>query len=61
MEIVQRESFPLIGEKFPSIEVQTPTTQGIKKIPEDYQGKWFGLFSHPGDFTPVCTTEFLYN
>ncbi len=57
MEIVNRETFPLIGEKFPSIEVQT--TQGPKKIPEDYQGKWFVLFSHPGDFTPVCTTEFV--
>lgn len=57
MEIVEKERFPLIGEKFPSIEVET--TQGPKKIPEDYAGKWFVLFSHPGDFTPVCTTEFI--
>ncbi|MDI6604626.1 MAG: peroxiredoxin [Thermoanaerobacteraceae bacterium] len=47
----------LLGEKFPSIEVMT--THGKKRIPEDYAGKWFVLFSHPGDFTPVCTTEFV--
>jgi len=47
----------LLGEKFPSMEVTT--TQGKKKLPEDYAGKWFILFSHPGDFTPVCTTEFV--
>jgi peroxiredoxin (alkyl hydroperoxide reductase subunit C) len=47
----------LLGEKFPSMEVKT--THGMKKLPEDYTGKWFVLFSHPGDFTPVCTTEFI--
>lgn len=47
----------LLGEKFPSMEVKT--THGMKKLPEDYAGKWFILFSHPGDFTPVCTTEFI--
>ena len=50
-------SFPLLGESFPSIEVQT--THGPKKFPEDYKGKWVVLFSHPADFTPVCTTEFV--
>ena len=45
---------PLIGEKFPEMDVVT--TQGSKKLPDDYKGKWFVLFSHPGDFTPVCTT-----
>jgi len=35
------------------------TTHGVKKIPRDYSGKWLVLFSHPGDFTPVCTTEFV--
>ncbi|MCT4611749.1 MAG: peroxiredoxin [Clostridia bacterium] len=49
-------SLPALGENFPSMEVET--THGIKNIPEDYKGKWFVLFSHPGDFTPVCTTEF---
>jgi len=48
---------PLLGEKFPEMEVKT--THGIKKLPDDYSGKWFVLFSHPGDFTPVCTTEFV--
>ena len=49
--------FPLIGEKFPDMEVVT--TLGPKKLPGDYAGKWFVLFSHPADFTPVCTTEFV--
>ncbi len=49
--------FPLIGEQFPELEVKT--TQGVKKLPEEYKGKWFVLFSHPADFTPVCTTEFV--
>ncbi|MHA1145932.1 MAG: peroxiredoxin [Candidatus Helarchaeota archaeon] len=47
---------PLIGDKFPEMEVTT--THGKKKLPDDYSGKWFVLFSHPADFTPVCTTEF---
>jgi peroxiredoxin (alkyl hydroperoxide reductase subunit C) len=35
-----------------------PTTHGFKKL-EDYRGQWLVLFSHPADFTPVCTTEFI--
>lgn len=48
---------PLIGEKFPEMTVET--THGVKKLPDDYKGKWLVLFSHPADFTPVCTTEFI--
>ncbi|HID80320.1 MAG TPA: redoxin domain-containing protein, partial [Ignisphaera sp.] len=48
---------PSIGEKFPEIEVMT--THGKIKLPEYFKGKWFVLFSHPADFTPVCTTEFV--
>ncbi|KAF2958382.1 peroxiredoxin [Thermotoga sp. Ku-13t] len=48
---------PLIGERFPEVEVMT--THGKMKLPEAFKGKWFVLFSHPADFTPVCTTEFV--
>jgi len=50
------QKIPLIGDKFPEIEV--PTTHGKMKLPDAFAGKWFILFSHPADFTPVCTTEF---
>ena len=50
-------NMPLLGDKFPEMEVKT--THGVKKLPHDYKGKWVVLFSHPGDFTPVCTTEFV--
>ena len=50
-------SIPLLGDKFPEITVQT--THGKIKLPEHFKGKWFVLFSHPADFTPVCTTEFV--
>jgi peroxiredoxin 2/4 len=52
-----KTGIPLLGEKMPEIEVQT--THGVKNFPKDYKGKWIVLFSHPGDFTPVCTTEFV--
>jgi peroxiredoxin (alkyl hydroperoxide reductase subunit C) len=48
---------PLIGEKAPSFTAST--SEGPIKFPDDYAGKWVVMFSHPGDFTPVCTTEFM--
>ncbi len=51
------EGLPKIGDAFPEMEVVT--THGKLKLPEAYRGKWFVLFSHPADFTPVCTTEFV--
>jgi len=56
-KIVEEKKMPLIGDKFPDMNVQT--THGMKKLPGDFKGKWFILFSHPADFTPVCTTEFV--
>ena len=50
-------TMPLLCDKLPSMTVHT--THGTKNIPEDYKGKWLVLFSHPADFTPVCTTEFV--
>jgi peroxiredoxin (alkyl hydroperoxide reductase subunit C) len=47
----------MIGDQFPEVELQT--THGKMKLPKAFEGKWFILFSHPADFTPVCTTEFV--
>ncbi len=53
----QKKNIPLLGDDFPKMTVQT--THGVIKLPEEFKGKWFVLFSHPADFTPVCTTEFV--
>ncbi|RDY69885.1 peroxiredoxin [Halobacillus trueperi] len=52
----QTYSLPRIGEKAPEFTAQT--THGEMSL-NDYKGKWLILFSHPSDFTPVCTTEFV--
>lgn len=56
METLENK-FPLIGDRFP--EMKVVTTHGMLTLPGDYKGKWVVLFSHPADFTPVCTTEFV--
>ncbi len=53
----KEKGMPLLGDKFPRMTVVT--THGTMNLPDDMAGKWFILFSHPADFTPVCTTEFV--
>ena len=48
---------PLIGDKAPAFTALT--TNGTVNFPDDYRGSWVLFFSHPSDFTPVCTTEFM--
>jgi peroxiredoxin (alkyl hydroperoxide reductase subunit C) len=52
----QTVGLPRLNEKAP--DFNAPTTHGNKQL-SDYAGKWLILFSHPADFTPVCTTEFM--
>ena len=54
-ETIQR--MPMIGD--PAPEFKAKTTQGDINFPSDYAGHWVILFSHPADFTPVCTSEFI--
>lgn len=58
-QINQAEVIPMprIGDKAPAFKAVT--TQGDIDFPNQYKGKWVILFSHPADFTPVCTSEFM--
>lgn len=53
----QTHAMPRIGD--PAPQFTAVTTQGTINFPSDYNGKWSILFSHPADFTPVCTSEFM--
>ena len=53
----ENKSLPLIGDTAPKFTAKT--TNGFIRFPDDFAGRWVVLFSHPMDFTPVCTTEFL--
>jgi len=53
----QINAMPRIGDKAP--EFKAITTQGDINFPTDFSGEWVVLFSHPADFTPVCTSEFM--
>lgn len=57
MESNEMNVMPRIGDKAPAFRAET--TQGSIDFPSDYKGKWVILFSHPADFTPVCTSEFM--
>ena len=50
-------TMPTLGMPAPSFKAKT--THGEISFPDDYKGKWVVFFSHPADFTPVCTTEFI--
>ena len=56
MTDVAAPSMPRINEPAPAFKIKT--THGERSL-DDYKGKWLVLFSHPADFTPVCTTEFM--
>lgn len=56
MSDMTQSTLPSLNKPAPAFEAKT--THGVRKL-SDYEGKWLVLFSHPADFTPVCTTEFM--
>ena len=58
MEITTQVATNLPQLNMPAPDFEAKTTHGVKKL-SDYKGRWLVLFSHPADFTPVCTTEFM--
>jgi peroxiredoxin (alkyl hydroperoxide reductase subunit C) len=56
---VQQEVVPMPRIGDPAPRFTAVTTQGEINFPDDYSGFWTILFSHPADFTPVCTSEFM--
>lgn len=56
-EVKEVQPMPRIGDEAPKFEAMT--TMGPISFPEDFKGQWVVFFSHPADFTPVCSTEFL--
>jgi peroxiredoxin (alkyl hydroperoxide reductase subunit C) len=56
LSVPVQAAMPRLNEPAPNFEAKT--THGVKKL-ADYKGHWLVLFSHPADFTPVCTTEFM--
>ena len=57
VKVNEAVSMPRLGDKAPSFKAVT--TQGEINFPEDFKGRWVILFSHPADFTPVCSSEFI--
>ena len=56
METATQQALPRLNE--PAPDFKAVSTQGEISLSQ-YKGKWVVLFSHPADFTPVCTTEFV--
>jgi peroxiredoxin (alkyl hydroperoxide reductase subunit C) len=56
-QISKSNVMPKIGDKAP--EFKAITTQGNVNFPRDFRGSWVIFFSHPADFTPVCSSEFM--
>jgi peroxiredoxin (alkyl hydroperoxide reductase subunit C) len=56
-QLIEYAKIPMLGERAPSFKASS--TQGEINFPEQYRGKYIVFFSHPTDFTPVCSSEFI--